>query len=100
MEFNMPIYEYRCDNCGEHLEALQRMSDPALTVCKNCGAEALQKVMSQTSFVLKGTGWYATDYKSKPAPSESSGAKTSGSEGGSASAESKPSAPASKATEA
>lgn len=66
----MPIYEYRCDKCGEHLEALQKMSDAPLTTCKHCGADALQRVMSRTSFVLKGSGWYATDYgsSSKKAP--------------------------------
>jgi putative FmdB family regulatory protein len=58
----MPIYEYRCDSCGQHLEVLQKMSDAPQTTCKHCGADALQRVMSRTSFVLKGSGWYATDY--------------------------------------
>ncbi len=60
----MPIYEYRCDSCGQHLEVLQKMSDAPQTTCKHCGADALQRVMSRTSFVLKGSGWYATDYAS------------------------------------
>ena len=84
----MPIYEYRCERCGQNVEALQKMSDAPLKVCKHCGEEALQRVMSRTSFVLKGSGWYATDYKSpsgsgttssapapSPAPSESSAPK-------------------------
>lgn len=71
----MPIYEYRCEACGQSQEAIQRMSDAPLKLCASCGAEALQRVMSRTSFVLKGSGWYATDYKSSAsAPrSESSG---------------------------
>jgi putative FmdB family regulatory protein len=60
----MPIYEYRCQQCGQLTDALQKMSDPPLRTCRSCGAEALEKVMSRTSFHLKGTGWYVTDYKS------------------------------------
>ncbi|MBL8787998.1 MAG: zinc ribbon domain-containing protein [Deltaproteobacteria bacterium] len=60
----MPIYEYRCDACGQSEEAMQKMSDAPLKLCASCGQEALQRVMSRTSFVLKGSGWYATDYKS------------------------------------
>ena len=60
----MPIYEYRCDACGQSQEAIQKMSDAPLKLCASCGQEALQRVMSRTSFVLKGSGWYATDYKS------------------------------------
>ena len=59
----MPIYEYRCQTCGAPKEAIQKMNDAPLTVCEACGAETLVRVMSRTSFVLKGTGWYATDYK-------------------------------------
>jgi putative FmdB family regulatory protein len=59
----MPIYEYRCDACGATKEAIQRMSDASLTLCEACGQEALARIISRTSFVLKGTGWYATDYK-------------------------------------
>lgn len=71
----MPIYEYRCEACGAEQEAIQKMSDSPLKLCAACGKEALQRVMSLTSFQLKGTGWYATDYKpsSKPGKSESGG---------------------------
>ncbi len=60
----MPIYEYSCTKCGNTVEAMQKMSDPPLKKCPKCGG-ALSKVMSSTSFVLKGSGWYATDYAKK-----------------------------------
>jgi putative FmdB family regulatory protein len=60
----MPIYEYVCEKCGHHLEILQKMSDKPLTKCPNCKGK-LEKIFSQTSFQLKGSGWYATDYTSK-----------------------------------
>jgi len=64
----MPIYEYQCAACQHHFDALQKISDPILTTCPQCHKESLTKLMSSTSFHLKGTGWYQTDYKStKPA---------------------------------
>ena len=60
----MPIYEYSCTKCGKTVEAMQKMSDPPLKKCPQCGG-ALAKMISSTSFVLKGTGWYATDYAKK-----------------------------------
>lgn len=63
----MPIYEYRCQSCGHHLEAVQRITADPLVSCPACGEDALRRLISQTSFVLKGSGWYATDYASKPA---------------------------------
>jgi putative FmdB family regulatory protein len=84
----MPIYEYRCQSCGRHMEVLQRMSEPALRVCKHCGAEALEKLVSQTSFQLKGTGWYATDYKSSGKPASESASSTADSSSGSSSKDS------------
>ena len=62
----MPIYEYVCTACGHALDALQKMSDAPLTDCPECNKATLQKMMSATSFQLKGTGWYATDFKNKP----------------------------------
>jgi len=59
----MPIYEYRCESCGHDLEVLQKMSDDPLTVCPECGKPALKKLMSAGGFILKGTGWYETDFK-------------------------------------
>ncbi len=62
----MPIYEYRCDACGREIEVLQKMSAPALLDCTACGKPALRKLMSAAGFQLKGTGWYATDFKATP----------------------------------
>ncbi len=60
----MPIYEYQCGACRHRLEKLQRLSDPPLTDCPVCGAEALTKLVSAAAFRLKGGGWYETDFKS------------------------------------
>ncbi|MDD3249163.1 MAG: zinc ribbon domain-containing protein [Smithellaceae bacterium] len=60
----MPIYEYRCKKCGKQFEAFQGISEPDLKTCKFCRGK-VQKMMSLSSFSLKGTGWYATDYKGK-----------------------------------
>ena len=59
----MPIYEYRCGSCGHELEKLQRMSDPELTDCPDCGEAALSRLVSAAGFRLKGSGWYETDFK-------------------------------------
>lgn len=59
----MPVYEYECDNCGNVFEITQRVSDPAPTECLSCGKGPLHKIISKTTFQLKGTGWYASDYK-------------------------------------
>ncbi|MDX1336226.1 MAG: zinc ribbon domain-containing protein [Gammaproteobacteria bacterium] len=59
----MPIYEYRCDECGHELEAIQKMSDEPLTECPECGKPALKKMVSAAGFRLSGGGWYETDFK-------------------------------------
>lgn len=59
----MPIYEYECISCGEITEAIQKFSDAPLTTCKSCSGK-LQKLISQSTFHLKGSGWYVTDYAS------------------------------------
>jgi putative FmdB family regulatory protein len=59
----MPIYEYRCDNCGFQKEYLQRMSDPQLTDCPECKKATLSKMVTAAGFQLKGGGWYVTDFK-------------------------------------
>ena len=59
----MPIYEYVCDKCSHHLEALQKLSDEPLVFCPECGEAALRKQVSAAAFRLKGTGWYETDFK-------------------------------------
>ncbi len=104
----MPIYEYRCQSCGHELEKLQRMNDPALADCPECGKNALKRLISAAGFRLKGAGWYETDFKKsnqrnlvdtgsdKPAKSESasssessSASSSGGSSGGSSGSESK-----------
>jgi putative FmdB family regulatory protein len=60
----MPIYEYTCQKCKAHIEALQKMTDKPLTRCRKCGGK-LEKEWSRTSFQLKGAGWYVTDYASQ-----------------------------------
>jgi len=62
----MPIYEYVCEKCGAQLEVLQKVSDPPLKRCRSCRGK-LEKIVSRTSFQLKGSGWYKTDYTGKPA---------------------------------
>jgi len=70
----MPIYEYRCSKCGHELEALQKLSEAPLTACPACQEATLVKQMSAAGFHLKGSGWYATDFRGskarKPADSE------------------------------
>lgn len=59
----MPIYAYKCASCGHAKDVLQKISDPVLTVCPACGAEAFGKQLTAAGFQLKGSGWYATDFK-------------------------------------
>lgn len=59
----MPIYEYACKKCDKHLEIIQKITSDPLTICPDCKGQ-LRKMISSTSFVLKGTGWYVTDYAS------------------------------------
>ncbi len=73
----MPVYEYECGNCGGRFEVVQKFSDPAITVCKLCNATTIRKVLSPTAFVLKGSGWYTTDYPSQDRKQASSSEKTS-----------------------
>lgn len=59
----MPIYAYKCETCGFAKDVLQKMSDPQLTDCPSCGASAFRKQVTAAGFQLKGSGWYATDFK-------------------------------------
>jgi putative FmdB family regulatory protein len=59
----MPIYAYRCGACGHAKDVLQKLSDPVLTTCPSCGAEAFSKQVTAAGFQLKGSGWYATDFR-------------------------------------
>jgi len=60
----MPIYEYSCEKCRKHHEIMQKITEKPLTICPNCGGK-MKKMISNTSFVLKGAGWYVTDYAGK-----------------------------------
>jgi len=66
----MPIYEYQCDACQHHFERIQKFSDKPITLCPECHKDGVKKWVSAPSFNLKGTGWYETDFKSKPKSSE------------------------------
>ena len=63
----MPLYEYRCSSCGHQQEFLQKWSDAPITVCTRCGKESFQKMLTAAGFQLKGSGWYATDFKNSGA---------------------------------
>ncbi|MDQ1831984.1 FmdB family zinc ribbon protein [Massilia scottii] len=90
----MPIYAYRCDECGFAKDVLQKISDPVLTVCVSCGKPSFKKQLTAAGFQLKGTGWYATDFRGGAAPS--TGTASGPAEGGAAA----PAAPAAAATAA
>ena len=75
----MPIYEYVCEKCGSRIEIIQRIGDPPPKRCRNCRGK-LQKAVSRTSFQLKGSGWYATDYPNKQAATGKSKPEKSGAE--------------------
>ena len=69
----MPIYEDLCESCQNQVEIMQKSSDPAPAKCEACGAGPMVKQLSMTSFALKGTGWYVTDFKggnTKPSTSK------------------------------
>ncbi|HSV54443.1 MAG TPA: FmdB family zinc ribbon protein [Burkholderiaceae bacterium] len=77
----MPIYAYKCGSCGHSKDVLQKISDAPLTDCPACGASAFTKQVTAAGFQLKGSGWYATDFKggsSAPATDSKSDAKTDG----------------------
>jgi putative FmdB family regulatory protein len=84
----MPIYEYRCADCGFQNEYLQKVSEPPMTVCPSCGKASFRKLLTAAGFQLKGSGWYATDFKnsgkaaSKSAPTEGTKAEGGKSESG------------------
>jgi putative FmdB family regulatory protein len=64
----MPIYAYRCDECGFAKDVLQKVSDPVLTVCPSGGKSSFKKQVTAAGFQLKGTGWYVTDFRGGSAP--------------------------------
>lgn len=66
----MPIYEYQCASCHHQFDLMQKISDPPATQCPQCAQGSLIKLVSAAGFQLKGTGWYATDFKNKGKPPE------------------------------
>ena len=80
----MPIYEYKCTKCGKVFEVMQKITDEPIKTCPECGAP-VEKIISNSSFVVKGSGWYVTDYakKNSTASSDNSSQKTSDSASGS-----------------
>lgn len=87
----MPIYEYKCLSCGKRLELMQKFSDSPLSKCPDCGG-TMKKLVSNTSFVLKGTGWYKTDYAPKKGGSPLQTEKDNGSRKAAEKTEKKPAA--------
>ena len=91
----MPIYAYRCSACGHAKDVLQKMSDPVLHTCPVCAAESFTKQVTAAGFQLKGSGWYATDFKgSGAAPASASSKDSKDGEGKSASSDQAAAAPA------
>lgn len=79
----MPIYAYKCDACGHAKDVLQKMSDAVLTDCPACGASVFKKQLTAAGFQLKGSGWYATDFKGGATPASTSDKSDGGSDSGS-----------------
>ena len=97
----MPIYAYRCDECGFAKDVLQKISDPVLTVCPSCGKSSFKKQVTAAGFQLKGTGWYVTDFRGGSAPATGTAPSAdSGSNGSSNSAGDSSTASAAPATAA
>jgi putative FmdB family regulatory protein len=71
----VPLYEYKCTQCGEQVEIIQKISDPPYAHCPNCGGE-MRKLLSPPALQFKGSGFYKTDYASKPAPKSEGSAET------------------------
>src|SRR5258706_4488492 len=72
----MPIYEYRCESCGHQQEFLLKVSDAPLTVCTECGKASFSKTVTAAGFQLKGSGWYATDFRNSGAKPKAAGASS------------------------
>lgn len=75
----MPIYEYKCQQCGAHIEVRQSVSDAPLTTCEKCHGP-LEKQWSLSGFQFKGAGWYVTDYSKKGGETKAAGEKTTAGE--------------------
>ncbi|MEW7850000.1 FmdB family zinc ribbon protein [Massilia aurea] len=89
----MPIYAYRCEECGFSKDVLQKISDPVLTVCPSCAKPSFKKQVTAAGFQLKGSGWYVTDFRGGTPPATGTAAGVAGASG-------EPGAPAAPATPA
>jgi putative FmdB family regulatory protein len=97
----MPVYTYRCDNCGVQFEQSQKFSDTPLTRCPECGKKTLKKVYTPVGIVFKGSGFYATDHRSPSGQTRTSGTNSSSGESKpTEGAASVPSTPSSESTPA
>lgn len=88
----MPIYAYRCEECGFTKDVLQKISDPVLTVCPSCAKPSFKKQVTAAGFQLKGTGWYVTDFRGGTPPATGAASNASNGSGASAPAASESSA--------
>lgn len=94
----MPIYEYQCTSCHHHFDLMQKISDKPATQCPKCYEQSLVKLVSAAGFQLKGTGWYATDFKNKGSKDKGNTGTNAGKDG--AAAETAPKETESKKTDA
>ncbi len=90
----MPIYAYRCEACGHAQDVLQKISDPLLSTCPACGAEAYRKQVTAAGFQLKGSGWYVTDFRNGGGAATGAAAPAAAPAGAAAAAAAPASAPA------
>jgi putative FmdB family regulatory protein len=88
---NMPIYEYECTACSHQFEKLRKISDEPLTKCPECSEDTLRKLISKVAFRLKGTGWYETDFKTKPADAKAESTDSKSGEKSKTNSDAKPS---------
>lgn len=93
----MPIYAYRCEECGFSKDVLQKISDPVLTVCPSCAKPSFKKQVTAAGFQLKGSGWYVTDFRGGTPPATGTAAGTGGADTGAAAAPAAATAPATPA---
>ena len=93
----MPIYAYRCEECGFSKDVLQKISDPVLTVCPSCAKPSFKKQVTAAGFQLKGSGWYVTDFRGGTPPATGTAAGTGGADAGTAAAPAAAAAPATPA---
>ena len=93
----MPIYAYRCEECGFSKDVLQKISDPVLTVCPSCAKPSFKKQVTAAGFQLKGSGWYVTDFRGGTPPATGTASGTGSADTGAAASPAAAAAPATPA---